>query len=355
MKITIEKLVHGGSGMGVVDGKRIFVPYAAPGDFAEIEITSDHDSWAEGRILKLLEPAPCRTEARCPIFSVCGGCQWQHLTYPAQLAWKREILREALERTGKVNNPNVLETLPSPQEWNYRNRIQLHVDAEGRVGFYRARSQAVVECESCAIADPRLNVELRQRRGEIACRDRGIALRVEAGEGSFAQINSAQNAQLQSVVAEWLAVVPHAVVLELYAGSGNFTFAIAKTAGRVLASDVDTRAIDAAQRRQIQENVCNIEFISAPAEKAAKRARKRCPSGCDAVLIDPPRKGCAEAVEVIAELCPASILYISCDPATLARDAKAFSARGYRLVRSLPVDMFPQTFHVESLCLFSRA
>lgn len=354
MRIAIEKLVAGGSGLGEVDGKRIFVPYAAPGDVLEIEVDVDHGAWAEGAIARIEAPASCRAAPRCPVFGLCGGCQWQHLAYAAQLEGKRAILREAIERIGKIEGPDVLETLPSPREWHYRNRIQLHVDSKGRVGFYRRRSKEVVEFEACAIADERLNAELKARRGEIASRDRGIALRVEEGDGSFSQINTAQNERLQGIVAEWLSAVPHGRVLELYAGSGNFTFAIAKIAGCVLASDVDQRSIDAARGRQIRENACNVEFICAPAAAAAAKAIRRLGGGVDAVIVDPPRKGCAEAVGAIAVLGPQAILSISCDPATLARDLQAFAAHGYRLVRALPVDMFPQTFHIESLSLLER-
>lgn len=353
LKITIEKLIHGGSGMGEYEGKKIFVPYSAPGDVLNVEVTADHGGFAEASIVDILEPAPCRTKPTCPVFGRCGGCQWQHISYDAQLSAKRSILKETLERIGKMECPEVLEALSSPKQWNYRNRIQLHVDSKGRVGFYKAKSKEVVEFERCAIADESINEELGRRRGEIATRDRGISLGAPTrpdASGSFVQVNTEQNERLRETVSRWLSEVPHGTVLELYAGSGNFTFSIAKVAGCVFASDVDVRAIDAARVRQEKENVCNVEFVCAPAAKAVRRVH----GGCDAVLIDPPRKGCEDAIERIVSLSPKSILYISCDPATLARDAGEFARRGWRLVRSLPVDMFPQTFHVESLNLLSR-
>jgi len=363
LKITIEKLVHGGSGMGQAEGKRIFVPYSAPGDILDVEVKADHGGFAEAEIASIAEPAPCRVEPRCPVFGACGGCQWQHLSYETQLEAKRGILKETLSRIGKIQNPEVMETLPSPKQWNYRNRIQLHVDSKGRVGFYRPRSKEVVEFDACAIADEGINALLRLRRKEIATRDRGIAICADGGGnparlaskencasgGSFAQVNTGQNENLKGVVARWLGEVPHENVLELYAGSGNLTFPCAKVAGCIFASDVDARAIASARERQAALGICNVEFSCASAGKAAAKLRGR----CDAVLVDPPRKGCGEVIEHVTALKAASVLYVSCDPATLARDALSLARAGYRLERSLPIDMFPQTFHVESLNLFS--
>lgn len=349
MRCRVEKLVAGGMGLGRVAGRACFIPYAAPGDELEIAVVEEHGSWIEGRIVEIVEPAPCRVEPRCPVFGRCGGCQWQHLDYATQCEAKRAIVAEALERIGKVSAPDVLRTLASPKRWHYRNRIQLHVDREGRVGLYRPKSKEVVEFEECFIIDARLNDELTARREQFATRDRGVALRLD-GEAGFAQVNTAQNEQMRRVLCEWLAAVPHETVLELYAGSGNLTFAVAPFAGRVVASDIDGRAIEAARARQAAGEGANIEFVRAEAGRAAKRF----PEGVDLVIVDPPRKGCAEAVEAIIATRPRHILSLSCDPATHARDIRSFIEKGYRFVRALPIDMFPQTFHVETLALLER-
>lgn len=353
--------------MGVHEGKRIFVPYAAPGDVLDVEVTSDHGSWAEAAIASIVSPAPCRVRPCCPAFGMCGGCQWQHISYEAQLEWKRRILIEALGRIGRVYDPQVSDTLPSPKQWHYRNRIQLHVDSEGRVGFYRPGSREVVEFDECFIADARINRKLSESRVEVSRRDRGIALRSDDGVG-FSQVNSEQNERLKGVIVEWLEDLPHRTVLEMYAGDGNFTFAIAKVAGRVVASDVDGRAIGMARRRRLSVGAQNVGFVCAPAGRLSAgelfrraspqlrqwRSKRHGPEYCDAVFLDPPRKGCAEAVEMVAAARPESILYVSCDPATLARDVRSFAGHGYRFVKALPVDMFPQTYHVESLALLEK-
>ena len=346
MRITIDKLVHGGNGLGEVSGKRIFVPYSAPGDELEVNVTADHGTWAEAEVESIVLPAPCRVTPPCPVFGRCGGCQWQHISYEAQLEWKRLILIETLERIGKISDPSVLETLASPKQWHYRNRIQLHVDSNGHVGFYGPRSKEVIEFGECLIADERINRELAARREELSKRTKGIALRAELGEG-FSQVNPTQNEQMKELLCQWLEGVPHRTVLELYAGSGNLTFAVAKIAQKVVASDIDGRAIRMARQRQSKGEGPNIEFIRA----AGAEATRRFTDGCDAVVVNPPRTGCAEAIEAIISVQPQHIFYISCDPATLARDIHSFSEHGYQLFRAVPIDMFPQTYHVESLAM----
>lgn len=345
MRLSVDKLVHGGAGIGEIDGKMIFVPFSAPGDVLEIEIISDHGNYAEARIVKIIEAAPCRVNPPCPVFGKCGGCQWQHISYDVQLDWKRKILAETFRRIGKID-VDVMPTLASPKQWNYRNRIQLHVDSKGQAGFYRPRSKEVVEFEKCFIVDERLNDQLNSMREEIKFRTKGIALRIEEGP-SFLQINTEQNEQLKRTVAEWMTGVPHDSVLELYAGGGNFTFEIAKIAKRVTASEIDIKAVRYALERMKEKDTANVEFICEDSLKTVKKFG----SACDVVLLDPPRKGCAGEVGAIAALAPKAVIYISCDPASLARDVKTFGEHGYRLTKSMPVDMFPQTYHIESVNL----
>ncbi len=349
VKLTIEKLVNGGNGMGVCDSKRIFVLYSAPGDILQVEITKDHAGYAEASIKEIVKPASCRVRPPCPVFGKCGGCQWQHIDYKSQLFWKRAILEETLMRTGKVAEPVVLDALPSPMQWHYRNRMQLHVDSQGLVGYYRPGSKEVVEFESCLIADEALNRQLAERRQEIRERTKGIALRTGSEEG-FSQVNEAQNENLKKLLCDWLLDVPHSKVCELYAGSGNLTASIAEIADHVVASEIDGRAVRKAAERFAGAGINNVEFACMPAERAAGRHAAL----SDAVVIDPPRRGCGETIGAIAKAGPKSVLYISCDPATLSRDVKTLCEHGYEHVRTKPVDMFPQTFHIESLTLLKR-
>lgn len=351
MKIKIEKLVYRGHGVGDAQGKKIFVPFSAPGDVLDVEIIDDHGTYADAQITNVIEPSSCRVNPACPVFGGCGACQWQHLSYECQIEWKRNILIETLNRIGKLNVSEdlVSPTLKSPNEWHYRNRIQLHVDSKGQVGFYKAKSKEVVEFKECLIAEEDLNSKLNEMRDELRHRNRGISLRNEEGP-SFSQINTAQNEQLKKILVEWLKEVPHDNVLELHAGSGNFTFSIASIARKVWASDIDGRAIRHAKDLKQQDNVSNIEFYCEPAYKTLKRYN----DPYDTLVLDPPRKGAAEAIESILSNMPISILYISCDPATLARDLGQLVFAGYKLKRVMPVDMFPQTYHIESVSILTK-
>lgn len=350
IRVTIDKLAYGGAGLAAIDGKRLFVPFAAPGDLADVEIVADHGSYAEAGIIRIVKSSPCRVESRCPVFGQCGGCQWQHISYEAQLAWKKIILVETIERIGKIRSPHVLSALPSPLQWNYRNRVQLHVDSKGRVGFYRPKSKEVVEFERCLIADESLNEMLTVHREEYRRRDRGIGLKLREGP-HFSQVNSAQNEQVKGILTEWLQEIPHATIVELYAGSGNFTFPMACVAKKVVALEIDGNAVEHARRHAGDCGISNVTFHRMPAHRARQVFHRGSP---DIVFMDPPRKGAAEAIDAIAELAPKAILYMSCDPATMARDVLQLVEHGWHLEKSLPIDMFPQTFHIESLTMFIK-
>ncbi len=344
LQVRIEKLVYGGAGVGDIEGKKTFVPFAAPGDLCEIEINADCGNYFEGRLVDLIEESADRVVPRCPVFGKCGGCQWQHISYDAQLKWKREILKESLCRIAKISSPNLLETMPSPMQWNYRNRMQLHVDSKGRVGFYRAKSKEVIEFEECLIADARLNEKLCINRGDFSKRDRGVSLRIEEGP-SFLQINSGQNDQLKSKLVEWVSQGKDRKILELYAGAGNFTFDLAKIADHVVAFEIDVKAVEIAREKIAQRGISNIDFYA----EASEKTENRISGNLDAIVLDPPRRGCEEALKGMMRLRPKNIYYISCNPATLSRDVAAMMKEGYELVRAIPIDMFPQTFHVEAM------
>lgn len=354
MEITIEKLVSGGMGMGRVDGKVIFVPFAAVGDVLDVELVNTRADFFEGRILRILTPSPDRVTPRCSVFGECGGCQWQHLSYERQLFWKRQIVCDALLRIGKINVERieslVANVLPSPKEWHYRNRIHLQIDSKGRVGFHRPESRSVVEFDHCWIADEQLNAELNQMRELWShTRKRTLDLRLEGKSQAFAQVNTEQNEVIKQILSQWMPGIPHAFIVELYAGSGNFTFEMARFATHIMACDVDGRAIRLGKAEAQKRGLTHIEFSRADAKSAAQRIKHP----VDCVVLDPPRKGALDAVVPILSLSPQAILYISCDPATFARDVAHFEEGGMVLQRVQPVDMFPQTFHVEVVSLLT--
>lgn len=327
VSLKIEKLIYGGSGIGFLEGLPVFVPMTIPGDEIECGIVKQHKGYAEGVMLKMLKPSPNRALPKCEHFGRCGGCQWQHLDYASQILWKQLIVEEQLKRIGKFSEPNVLPTIPSPKIWNYRSRIKLHKDEKGRSGFYAEGTHDLIEIKECLIAD----VEAIKRTPEF-----------------FTQINQEQNKTLQKEVASIVKDLGAETVLELYCGNGNLTFPLAKTVKKITAADSSRRAIDNAVKEAEKSGVDNIDFICQPS-KAVINHMARSHKKFDVLVVDPPRDGCKEIIEGIKRLRPRAIVYISCNPSTLARDLKEISAGGYLLESSQPIDMFPQTYHIETI------
>lgn len=352
-EVTICDLVAGGAGRAELEGRQLFVPLTVPGERVRVSIVRHHRDYLEGRLMAVLTPSSDRVVPRCPVFGDCGGCQWQHLRYEGQLRWKEEIMREQLRRIGRMGDVAVLPTIAADDPWHYRSRIQLHVDEAGHVGFFRAGTHEVVEFDHCSIADVRLNAQLETAKQRIRTTGAGRQLCVEATEG-FRQVNPAQNARLQQLVAEGVAARAHATVLELYCGSGNFSFPLAAVAEHVVAVDDHRGAIAQTQQEVVRRRLSCLEFYCTSALRWLKRLL-RDGTRLDGVLLDPPRRGAREILEPLLRVQPSWIGYISCNPATLARDLRILCDGGYRVESCQPIDMFPQTAHIESLTWLERS
>lgn len=352
IELRIEKLIAGGRGCAVHQGERIFIPLTAPGDVVRARIVRRFRGYAEAELVAVLTASPDRVVPRCPVFGACGGCQWQHLRYEAQLHWKREILREQLQRIAKLAAPQVEPTLAAPSPWAYRSRIQLQVDAKGRVGFYRQGSHNVVEFDECAIADARINAQLAAAKITLRDTGQGRQLGVDARQG-FTQINREQNARLQAIVAAGVAQHGGGRILELHCGQGNLTFPLAAVATQVMAVDDHAGAIRHAQAQARVQSCTNVTFRCTAAQTALREAQ-RAGDVYDGIILDPPRRGAAEAIAGLIALRPRWIGYVSCDPATLARDVRALMDDGYQHESSHPIDMFPHTHHIESVTWLTR-
>lgn len=411
VEITITALSHAGEGIGRLAGRAVFVPFALPGETVRAEIVVEKKNFARARLLEVLTPAPERVEPPCPHhFSLspqpsalpCGGCQLQHLAYPAQLRFKRQTVVEQFVRVGGFSDPPVRPMQPSPAPFRYRNHVQFSLTPEGRLGFQAAGSNRVVAIRECHLISPAVNDLWRQITLEsapeldrltlratdddalvvfesesdapdleldvpvsaallrpdgtsyaLAGRDyveitvRGREFKVSAG--SFFQVNPALTEHLVALVLEALALQGGEVVWDVYSGVGLFTAFIAPIAGRVIGIEAGASAVgDAAENL---DEFDNVEIYEAPAEAVVPTLTLR----PDAICVDPPRAGCApEVIEALAASGAARIVYVACDPATLARDAKRLVAGGYALAWVQPLDMFPQTYHVECVALFER-
>jgi 23S rRNA (uracil1939-C5)-methyltransferase len=363
LELTIERMAFGGEALASHRGKMIFIPWGVPGDRVMVELTEEKRDYARGRIIEILEKSPHRASPPCPYFFKCGGCQWQHLSYESQIHFKTEILKEALERTAKIRDPYLRETVPAESPLHYRNRIRLQVSRQGEVGFFKPQSKEVVPIDRCSIADERLNEKVSEAKtlaSPLLEKDRAtrheIEIRLENGktiveadpseEIPFRQVHEAQNRKLTALAVEALELRGDERVLELFAGEGNFTFPISEWAGSVTAVETSEASVLRAEKTIEERHRKNIQFIQSTAYRFLQNP-PNLPFGN--LLLDPPRKGALECLEGIIKLKIPLIVYISCDPSTLARDVKTLMDQGYRHDFSQVIDMFPQTYHIESV------
>jgi len=384
-------------------GRAVFVPYAIPGEVVRIQIVEEHRSWLLGYPLEILEPSPRRVEPRCRHFGECGGCHYQHMEYTAQLEAKARVVAQQLERIGGLQNPPVEAALPSPSPWNSRNQLQFSLDEQGRLGFHAARSDQIVAIQEChlpepPIADlwPRIDLQAGVPIERITLRctpdqelmvifisqsppevqmaldlpaslvwlDPGGAA-VLAGQGflvhrvgehdfqvsagSFFQVNSALTPTLVDHVLDMLDPLEGQRYYDLYAGVGLFSVFLAERGARVTAVEGSPWA--AADFEINLDPYPDIELYQADVAQALP-ALGPGPAG---LIVDPPRAGLGRGVvEGLARLDPPKLVYVSCDPATMARDARLLVEQGFRLQRVVPLDMFPQTYHVETVSLWLR-
>jgi 23S rRNA (uracil1939-C5)-methyltransferase len=402
--VQLTTMAHGGDALGRHEGKVVFVPYAIPGETVRARIIVDKGHYAFAQLVEVIEPSRHRVDPPCPYFGQdkCGGCQWQHIAYDTQLQLKGEILAEQLERIGDVAEPPVRSTLPDESGWMYRNHAQFRPARGGGLGFQKASGDDVIAIDYCMILHPLLSdlyglidldveglIRLVLRVG-TATGDRLIGFEMEedmppalvldeavscvmllneggyanlvgdnmitevvAGHSyrvsasSFFQVNTPQAAQLVRLAMAYLDLHGDETVLDAFCGVGLFTLHLAERADLVVAVESSPSAVD-----DLMENTqdqSNVEII----EGAVEDVLPEITVPLDAALLDPPRGGVDRfALDALVELEPERIAYVSCDPATLARDARRLRSGGYRLAETQPVDMFPQTYHVESVSLF---
>jgi len=381
LRLEIERLAAGGEGVAHgPDGRVVFVPATAPGDRVRVRVSETHAKWLRAELLEIEAPGPGRVEPRCPLVGRCGGCAWQHLAYETQREAKAQILRDALERIGGIALPGPVEVVASPP-FGYRGRARIGT-ARGVVGFRRLRSHSLEPAAACPVLLPELEEALARlaaappkRDGEIelaAGEDGsvrawgpgglllgGAKLAIAAGPhpiavspGVFFQGNAKLRAVLQGAVLEAAGSGKHAV--ELCAGAGFFSLGLATRFAELLAVESSPPAVRDLRRNVDASGALNIRIECAPLERflASEALRRFAP---ELIVVDPPRTGLGAAVaEALAATAATRIVYVSCAPATLARDLAELTKRGLRLERVLGFDLFPQTPHVEALALLAR-
>jgi 23S rRNA (uracil1939-C5)-methyltransferase len=366
MKARINDLSRGGSGVARLDsGEVIFVPFTAPGDWIEVRIIEKKKNYSQGELVQLLEPSPGRVPAPCPHFTRCGGCSWQHIPYSLQFETKKKGLLHALGRKGVETAGIPLDELPAQDSYHYRNRIQLHGNADtGVLGFFRPGTREIVDLQACAIADARINEALpglreqgfREFRGEFKLEIdlspeghvRSAWNRRHAAFG-FRQVNDAQNRLLQTWISENLRSAE--LLFDLYGGNGNLSRPLASRFREVFCVDLFTGPRDETAPR-------NFHLVRQDMDRWSRTPIEESWAGKPAsVILDPPREGIAETLppllHKISRLSLTSVILVGCDVDAFTRDVQRLIKKGFRLERLGALDLFPQTPHIESLALFS--
>jgi len=403
MEVTIERILPGGLGLAHAEGKTIMVALAAPGDHLRVRVDRVKGNVSFASIEEIIEPSPHRVEPPCPYFGRCGGCDFQQLSYQAQLEAKVEIIRDCLRRLGGIENVPEIQITPAPNAWHYRSRAQWQYDAiRQRLGYFESGSRRVCDVAECAVLAPELQATLahlreRMQQGSLpdGARDfravvgnEGVSIAPSVGtstvrEGSDAvhditrtihgetyRLNAESffqaNANLLPQLIDAAIGEAHGeTAIELYCGVGLFTLPLARRFKHVIGVEGDTAAANFARANLADAGLNNAEVanqdvgrwlenslesgeLSPLSEKRRQVAALQ--SQPDFLLLDPPRTGAeSRIIAGILKLMPQRISYVSCDPATLARDLKKLIAGGYHLDTITAFDMFPQTHHVETV------
>lgn len=359
IELTIDDMAFGGEGVGRVEGFVVFVPFVITGERVRLEITECKKDFARGVPLELLESSPSRVEPRCKHFGECGGCQYQHIDYPAQVEIKQAQVRNLLQRLGGFAPEIVDDLVPCPAPFNYRNRIMVRRQwnkpkQRAVYGFLRWDSRLVVDVDRCEIAEDALNEQLAGVRQDPPPRNmQKIVLRMmpddwELHRDSFFQNNFHLLPELVDTVRERLRDAGTKYLVDAYCGIGFFGLSLAGQVEAFVGIDIDRQCIEPAKKNLAARQVTNGEFIKGKTEEHMDALLERFPAAETTLILDPPRKGChKEGLEMLACARPAQVIYVSCHPATLARDLKWLGENGYELKSVTPLDMFPQTQHVE--------
>ena len=358
--LKIQDLAFGGEGVGRIDELVVFVPFVITGETVEAEIIELKKNFARAKLLRVIEPSPDRVKPECRYFGACGGCQYQHIAYPAQLAAKHKQISDLFERVGKISAEKVGPVIPCPSPYGYRNRIMIRSqwnkpEQKLNIGFIRADCGLVEDIEECKISEPALNEQITEvRRNPPHKGGIKVVLRVapenwEVPRDSFFQNNFFLLPRLVETVGEILKSSGARHLVDLYCGVGFFGIEAAALVESFVGVEYDKLAIAAAQKNAASRGITNGEFLAGNVEDALPELLERFSPEKTAVILDPPRKGCwPGALDLLRTVRPAQVIYVSCHPATMARDLNILCADGvFELVRVQPLDMFPQTQHVE--------
>jgi 23S rRNA (uracil1939-C5)-methyltransferase len=407
--LLIEKLLYGGSGLAHVESMACFIDAVIPGEKVLAKIDTVRSQYINASLSAIYEASAQRVAPHCALFRTCGGCHWQHIDYPGQLHWKKSIVKECLARIGGLDDIPVHETQPSPSVWQYRSRASLKVSASRvpELGFFQRGTHRVIPVTSCPLLAPALNQaiaycnklsadknDLLHKITDIhllhssssqvlitlcqesaikssllftpaqtphavstalpalsadssSCHDDIMGISFIRRPLSFYQVNREQNAAMITIVLSYLAPTGTQNILDLYCGCGNFSLFLAQNGASIVGIDSSRNSISEAVSNAVANRLQNCFYTCGDVENTIPQFFS---TRFDSVLINPPRRGCTPGtLNHICRMSPRVLVYVSCNPATLARDLKLLVACGYRIEAIQPVDMFPHTYHIETI------
>ena len=353
--LKIEDVAFGGKGVGRDNGKAVFIPFTIDGEIVSAELVREKKQFAEAELVDLKESSPHRVNPECPYFGRCGGCAYQHISYEHQLAIKWRQVRDVLQRIGKLKDVPMRPIIPSPEHYGYRNRITVHAE-DGVIGFFRRDSHRLIDIERCPISRDEVNRALAELRTQHV-RDGHYTLRVGIVPRVFSQTNEAAANALRDLIRQ-LIPLDQELLIDAYCGAGFFAKSLLDKFRGVIGIDWDKFAIAAAQENATRKETYVAGDIEVELERVLKQGAVEAPvsatispsvggTPATTVIVDPPATGLSANIrKLIIDLAPATLIYVSCNPATLARDLNELQQK-FRIDSVTPLDMFPQTAEIE--------
>ena len=360
--LEITDIAFGGKGVAREQGKAVFVPYVIDGENVSAEMVREKKQFAEAELVEVKQSSPDRVIPVCPYFGRCGGCAYQHIGYEHQLAIKQRQVTSALQRIGKMKDVPMRPIIPSPNEYAYRNRITVHAE-EGVIGFFRRDSHQLIDVEQCPISMDEVNRALAELRKQKHLQNGHYTLRAASALRVFSQVNDEVAQTLRELVVD-LVKPNQQLLIDCYCGAGFFAKALLDKFERVIGIDWDRFAVAAAKENATEKETYVAGDVEAEltgsdgflvglafsqsdssAEMPLPQHRRR---SCT-MIVDPPATGLTEGIRnAITKLAPETLIYVSCNPPTLARDLKELQNR-FAIHSITPLDMFPQTAQIEVL------
>jgi len=415
MQCLVEGISHAGEGVARIAGKATFIPYAIPGETVAVTIIEEKKSYQRALLQQVIHPSQDRCQPNCRHYFTCGGCSFQHVDYPRQLTLKRQIVEETLRRVGGIEIP-VSPVIGMETPWHYRNKVEWHLSSQsGRemFGYFMNQSHEMVDIENCPLISQAIQavslyiknhrkilrvpdkceITVRQSSlsqimiifsgnqtsqidfalladhckeisfysidqnitrlhyGETRLEEKLGEFKFEISPLAFFQVNHQQNEKMLAVIKDYARLQRSDSVLDAYCGTGSIALSLARDVKRVVGVENFKAAIKDAKRNAFLNNITNTQFIKGACEEIVPALT----DDFDVIILDPPRSGCKkELIQEVINKSPRSLIYVSCNPATLARDLALFEDSVYQVKEIQPIDMFPQTSHVECVVRIYR-